>query len=261
MKKTDNIDLGDGGFLEVFENQDKSTEILTKNGKIYKSQVLFLVVPGGGYEFLADNESIPVAKKFFSLGFSTAILNYSFSKCYPIHYNQGLKSIELLSKKFPKIIIIGFSAGGHLTGLLGTTEREKLFNAVGMILCYPVISFVKTVHEGSRKHFFGDKMENNEENQKRFSIDNRVTSNTLPTFIWTLRHDTCVPYENSLYMIEKLKENNVLFDSRIFETGNHGIVFADEKVVVDGVEKYKNEEVSKWLGIALDFMDKVVKDY
>ena len=54
-------------------------------------------------------------------------------------------------------------------------------------------------------------MENNEENQKRFSIDNRVISNALLTFIWALRPDTCVPYENSLYIIEKLKENNVLF--------------------------------------------------
>ncbi len=47
-----------------------------------------------------------------------------------------------------------------------------------------------------------------------------------------------------------------MFYSKIFESGNHGIVFVDENVVVDGVEKYKNEEISKWLAIVLDFMEK-----
>ena len=37
MEKIDKIDLEDWNFLEVFENQDKGTEILTKKGKIYKS--------------------------------------------------------------------------------------------------------------------------------------------------------------------------------------------------------------------------------
>ena len=64
-----------------------------------------------------------------------------------------------------------------------------------MILCYPEIPFDKIV-EGCRKNFLRDKMENNEENQKRFSIYNRVILNTLYTFIWTLRHDTLVPYES-----------------------------------------------------------------
>ena len=54
--------------------------------------------------------------------------------------------------------MVGFSAGGHLTGLLGTTQRNKLFNTIGMILCYPVISFIKNAHKGSRDNFFGDKI-------------------------------------------------------------------------------------------------------
>lgn len=93
-----------------------------------------------------------------SFGYSSAILNYTVHQnCYPVNYNQGLKAIKLLSSRFKKIILLGFSAGGHLSGLLGTTEREKIFNAVGMILCYPVISFVHKVHKGSRDNFLGNK--------------------------------------------------------------------------------------------------------
>ena len=260
IKNPEIIDLGDGGSLEIFENHDKSIEIETKNGKIYKSQILFLVIPGGAYEFFAEHEGIPVSKKFLSLGYSSALLKYSYSKCYPIFYNQGLKSLEILSSKFKKIILIGFSAGGHLAGLLGTTERDKIYNAIGMILCYPVISFVKNVHVGSRKNFFGDKNKNNEENQKLFSIENRVNSNTLPTFIWTCKPDKIVDYENTLIMVEKLKENNVIFDYRVFETGRHGIVFSDETIIENGVKKLKNEEVHEWLGAALNLFDKVIKN-
>ena len=199
---------------------------------------------------MSPREGLPVAKKFMSFGYSCAILNYTVHpKCYPVNYNQGLKAIKILSSRFKKIILLGFSAGGHLSGLLGTTEREKIFNAVGMILCYPVISFEHKVHKGSLDNFFGNKNKINKENRKRFSIDNRVSPNTLPTFIWTCKPDTLVPYENSLFMIKKLKENNVFHVSKIFKTGRHGIVLGEN-----------NKEVSTWVKLACNFVDKIVKN-
>ena len=257
FKFTELIDLGEGGSLEIYENKDINTKIETKKGKMLKSQIIFLSLPGGGYQFLNPNEEIPVAQKFFSLGYSSAILKYTVKKPYPLPYNQGLKSIELLSSKFKKIILIGFSAGGHLSGLLGTTEREKLFNTVGMILGYPVISLV--LKNQSRQIFLGDDKDNLEK-QKLFSIDNRVNSNILPTFIWTCKPDAIVPYQHTLYMIEKLKENKVLFDYRIFETGQHGIVFADRDISSFGNIIKKNNEVATWLNAALEFMEKIIKN-
>jgi len=255
------IKLSEGGLLEIFENKDKTIEIDTKNGKIYKSEILFLSVPGGSYRKLGKPERLPIAKRLFFMGYSSAILLYSiYPEGYPTNYNQGLQAIKILSSRFKKIILIGFSAGGHLTGLLGTTERSKLYNTIGMILCYPVISFYKNAHENSRKNFFGDRYENNEENQKLFSIENRVNSNTLPTFIWTIKNDKIVPYENTLYMIEKLKENNVLFESKIFEKGRHGMALADKTAIRYGIKEYKNKEVAKWLGLAINFIENILKN-
>lgn len=259
-EKSEVIDLNNGGTLEIFKNEDIGTKIETKTSVIYKSEIVFLIFPGGGYCSLSSFEGAPVAERFYSLGYSSAILNYTYSEGYPIHYNQGLDSIELLSQKFKKIILIGFSAGGHLAGIIGTSQKEKLFNTVGMILCYPVISFVQKPHEGSRDNFFGDYLEKNEENLKLFSVELRVNSTTLPTFIWTIRNDTLVPFENTLYMVGKLKEYNVLHDYRIFEEGVHGMVFADQIIIEDGVEQYKYKEASKWLGLALDFIDNIIKD-
>ena len=255
------IDLIKGGSLQIFKNPRKSEEMETKAGKIFKSDIVFLIIPGGSYEKLGISERDVIAKKFFYLGYSSAILKYSvYPKCYPNNYNQGLLSIRILSSKFSKIIIMGFSAGGHLAGLLGTTERDKLYNSVGMILCYPVISFVKNVHEKSRKNFFGTQNENNEKNQQLFSIENRVNKDTLPTFIWTVQDDKVVPYENTVFMIEKLKEFNITYDSIIFEKGKHGMALADHFSIKYGIKEYENKTVSKWVESACDFFEKVIKN-
>ena len=256
-KYKETVNLVGGGLLEIFTNKDKTIQIETKSGKIYKSDIVILSIPGGSYRFLGNPEKEPIAKKFFSFGYSSAILLYSvYPNCYPNSYNQGLQAIKLLSSKFKKIILVGFSAGGHLAGLLGTTQRNKLFNTIGMILCYPVISFIKNVHKESRDSFFGEKIKNDTKNQKLFSIENRVTSKTLPTFIWTVKPDKTVPYENTLYMLEKLKEKKVFHEYKIYETGRHGMALADE--VRNGIKEFKNKEVAKWVGLACSFINNIV---
>lgn len=251
-------ELNEGGELEIFKNPSKNIKIETKTGEIFKSDIIFLIIPGGAYKVVSHIEGFPIAERFFSLGYSAAILKYSiFPKCYPTNYEQGLKALQILSKKFPKIILIGFSAGGHLAALLGTTERKKIFNAVGMILCYPVISFVKKFHKDSRSNFFGNKTKNNKKNQKLFSIEYRVNNDTLPTFIWTLKNDKIVPYENTLFMIKKLKENKVKFDYKIYKKGFHGIALADDSMLKYG-KRYKNNEIAKWVNLSCNFFEKII---
>ena len=260
-KYKETVNLEEEGILEIFKNENKKCEIETKTEKIFKSEIIFLIIPGGSYKFLGYPETYPITAKFFSLGYSSALLKYSVApKCYPANYNQGMQAIKILSPRFKKIIIIGFSAGGHLAGLLGTTEKIKSFNVAGMILCYPVISFYQKTHILSRQNFFGGKIENNEKNQKQFSIEYRVNSETLPTFIWTLRNDTIVPYENTLFMIQKLKENNVTFESKIYNGGRHGIALADETDVKFGIIEFKNHEISKWVDLACNFIEKVISE-
>lgn len=261
-KYKETIELNNGGILEIYKNSDTTMKMETKSGKINKSEIIFLIMPGGSYLSLAKHENIPIAKKFFSIGYSSAVLLYSrYPSCYPNSYNQGLQSIKLLSERYKKVVLIGFSAGAHLTGLLGTTEREKLYNTCAMILCYPVISFSKKAHEKSRMNFFGKILENNEENRNKFSIENRVNSYTLPTFIWTVKTDKVVPYENSLYMIYKLKENHVEYKSIIFENGKHGMGLADKSVVLYGRKEFENKEVAKWFGQACDFVENIIKNF
>lgn len=258
-KYKETINLVENGTLEIYRNPKQTEMIETKDELLYKTDIVFLVIPGGSYQNLGKPEKLPVAKKFFSLGYSSSTLNYSvYPKCYPTQYNQGLQAIKILSSKFKKIVLIGFSAGGHLAGLLGTTERKKLFNAVAMILCYPVISFSKKAHEKSRKNFFGNKIKNDEKHRELFSIQNRVNSHTLPTFIWTIKNDEVVPYENTLFMIEKLKENNVTFESIIYEKGRHGMALGDETAIRYGKSEYRNKKIAKWVNLSCQFIEKII---
>ena len=74
-----------------------------------------------------------------------------------------------------------------------------------------------------------------------FSVENRVNSDTLPTFIWTVKHDKTVPYENTLFMLEKLTKYNVTFEYKIFEEGRHGIGLADQTAIRYGIKEFKNK--------------------
>ena len=256
------INLENNGKLEIYTNNDTSKEIQTKkSGKIIKSEIVFLVIPGGSYRNIGEVEALPVAKKFFSFGYSSAILRYSvYPSHYPTQYNQGLSSIKILSSKFKKLIIIGFSAGGHLTGLLGTSGKDKLYNTICMILCYPVISFVNNFHNFSRFNFFGEGNNSTEKEWKLFSIENRVNNETIPTFIWTIKNDKTVPYENSVYMINSLKKYGIKHEYKIYKKGVHGMALADEFDIRKKNIKYKNDKIAKWIFLAINFVENILKN-
>lgn len=256
------IEFENDARLEIYTNNDTSNFIETKNsGKILKSSIVYLVIPGGSYKNIGEVEALPVAKKFFSLGYSSALLRYSVApSSYPTQYNQGLSSIKILSSKFKKIIIVGFSAGGHLTGLLGTSGKDKLYNTIGMILCYPVISFVNNVHAFSRYNFFGQNNTSTEKDWEKFSIENRVNNNTIPTFIWTIKNDLTVPYENTLAMIDSLKKYGIKHEYKIYKTGVHGMALSDEFDIRNGNINYKNPLVAKWIFLAINFFENILKD-
>lgn len=237
----------------------KLNELNTKCGSnsflkiniIDKNKPIILISPGGAYEHISTRENEPVSNKFLGFGYNTAVLNYAtFPETYPINFNDIVESFKYLKEKFQKVFIMGFSAGGHLTALLGTSEYAKEIS--GMILCYPVISMSKLFHKGSRENFLGKN--NTEENAIKFSIENRVSKDTPPTFIWTTKTDQAVPYENSLMMIEALKNNNIKCEYKIFEHGRHGLALADMTAVKDGDMDFYNEEVQIWPTLVNNFL-------
>jgi acetyl esterase/lipase len=96
------------------------------------------------------------------------------------------------------------------------------------VLTYPVISAdPKYYHGGSIRNVSGHE-EPTAEDTEYFSLNNRVTPNTPPTFLWHTAADQLVPVMNSLLYAQALAENNVSFALRIYPHGRHGLATADD---------------------------------
>lgn len=224
-----------------------------------------LVIPGGGYWFVSNNEKECIALSYVNKGFAAFTLDYSVAPIkFPTQLIEGAMAIAYIKEnakdlgiKADKVAAIGFSAGGHLTGMLGTLfKREEIKTALGksaslvrpdaIILSYPVITSGSKAHVGSFDCLCGD----NEGLRAELSLENCVKKNSSPAFIWTTMDDELVPSENSLYMAAAYKTAGVPFELHIFETGNHGLSLANEEVGHD------NKPVQKWFELSCTWLRK-----
>jgi acetyl esterase/lipase len=204
-----------------------------------------IVLPGGGYCHHAPHEGEPIARWLNSIGIAAFVLYYRIS---PYHHpaplldaQRAIRTVRARAGDFgvdPKRIgILGFSAGGHLASTAGThhdagnlvspdlIERASS-RPDAMILCYPVITFGKYRHDGSRTALLGENP--SDELVHLLSNELHVTGNTPTTFIWHTANDASVPVENSLQFATALSRHNVPFDLHIFSDGSHGAGLAED---------------------------------
>lgn len=228
-----------------------------------------LVIPGGAYTMVSDREGEPVALSFLSEGYCAFLLKYTTHTAYPTPLIEACMAMVYIRENADKfgidpqsVVAIGFSAGGHLTGMLATmSDEQEVRDALGakysfakpdaVILSYPVITMNDDyTHGGTRRIISGDGVVPYD----KLSIEKRISSDSVPAFIWHTMEDNCVPVENSLYLASAYKKAGVPFALHIFEKGFHGLSLCNEEVF-DSEEKYNSfGHVDKWLGLALDWL-------
>lgn len=206
-----------------------------------------LICPGGGYEFLSDREGEPVALRFAGLGYAAFVLKYHVAPRgrWPVPQRQLLSAIAHVRSNWERyhvdpaaVVVMGFSAGGHLAGCAGTLwnklelyrplrKRPALFRPDGVVLCYPVVTSGKFAHRGSIDNLLGERRGELEE---LVSLEKRVSKRSPPFFIWHTADDTCVPVENSLLLEKALRARGVDVELRIYPHGSHGQSLADHTV-------------------------------
>ncbi len=237
------LNLKDFFSLDTDQDPTLSCYILDPNNETdpNRKHPSILVIPGGGYHFTSEREAEPIALNYLSMGYNAFVLNYSVAPArYPEALLEASACVALMRKNSDKwfvdvnkIAVIGFSAGGHLAGSLSLLCDEKIVldtlkiqkgqnkpNAA--ILAYPVVtSDKKHAHMGSFENLLGENL--NDKTLYEMSLENRVTPNAPPMFIWHTASDTCVPVMNSLILAEALSKNNVPFELHIFPEGNHGL--------------------------------------
>lgn len=218
---------------------------------------LVLICPGGGYAMTSNREAEPIALQFNSMGYQAAVLRYSCAPAvYPTALCEVAQSVKLIREHAEdwnvdaeKIIVMGFSAGGHLAASYGVfwneswlTEKmqcdKQLLKPNGLVLCYPVISSKEEIaHQDSIKNLLG---ESYPEMKEQVSLEDKVGKHTPKTFLWHTFTDPVVPFWNSFRFAEALGKAGVPMEYHLYPQGGHGLSFANEQTANEegkGVEK------------------------
>lgn len=231
-----------------------------------------IICPGGGYGHLSDRESEPVATQFLSMGCHAFVLRYSLAPDgfpFPqLELAMAISHIRSHASEWlvdpDKIIVSGFSAGGHLACSLGAFwNREFLYGPLkldpeairpdGMILGYPVITAGPYCHAGSFKNLLGTRDED-EAMRHLVSLEHQVGAHTPKTFLWHTSTDDAVPVKNSFLLADALTEHGVSVEMHIYPAGCHGLSLAAKEVSgADG--RYVQPQCQSWLTLAKTWLE------
>jgi len=203
-----------------------------------------VVLPGGAYVGLAGNlEGRQVADWFTARGFRAFVLSYRLSSngyLLPVPLLDARRAVQTVRARArdyvinpDRIVMIGFSAGGHLAALAATQPVDGDPNATDtiervssrpdyLVLGYPWIGAISsdTSHLSYCKLF--KVMDRCEALRAAYSPDLFVTSKTPPTFWYHTANDETVPVEQGLRFYEALIKAGVPAEGHIFATGPHG---------------------------------------
>lgn len=229
-----------------------------------------LILPGGGYNHVSEREAEPVALRFLARGYCAFVLTYSvFPSRFPTALREAAMAMAYIRENARelgvdpgKVAAMGFSAGGHLCGTLGTMfdcpqvrdlGPAELLRPDALGLCYPVaVSWGKT-HEGSFRCLCGD----DEALRQRLSLDALVRPDMPPVFLWHTRSDETVPVRNSLILAQRIEEAGVELAMHIYRRGKHGLSTADEQAYGVGQVPPISWDVPGWLEAQIRFFEEI----
>lgn len=204
-----------------------------------------LSIPGGGYAGVSvENEGSNIARALTPHGISVFVLNYRLPidgweprAHAPVQDAQrAIRMIRSYADSFgidaTKVGIAGFSAGGHLGGVLATGYNDRVHDPVDRAdelparpdfagLIYPVSTLAaRATHSVSAENLLGPKPDR--AIVARLSPDVRVNPDTPPLFLVHAMDDPVVPVDMSLMLIAAARAAGVPVEAHLYEKGGHG---------------------------------------
>jgi len=209
-----------------------------------------LVTPGGSYRrVVLDKEGSALASFFNARGYTLFVMTYRMpgdgheegADAPLADIQRAMRVIRASATEWKldpaRIGVLGFSAGGHVAASLGTRHDEAVYAPLDaidalparpafMALVYPVITMHKEIdHPGSRHELIGDTP--TAEQIHHYSLEERVSADTPPTFLLHAVDDPAVKVENSVVMFSALRKLGVPVEMHLFEQGQHGFGIRD----------------------------------
>lgn len=228
-----------------------------------------VVVPGGSYWTTSEREAEPVAMRFYADGYNVFVLRYTTTHeaisheatgitPYPTCYKEVGAVVDLIKKKPKgwyldgKVIVVGFSAGGHLAATLSTRYDDKVVTdgvrrckPDATILVYPVITGDEFAHRPSFEQLTGT---SDVAVHQVESVENYVHEGMSPVYVCHAMDDDGVDVRNSLLFVSKLAEFKVDCECHIYPHGRHGFSTATSLV------NTPFDNTANWVDEALSFL-------
>lgn len=234
-----------------------------------------VICPGGAYISVSHREGEPIALQFLAKGYHAVVLNYSIhpNAHYPTALLEVARVVQTLRQRAEdwlidtdKIIVMGFSAGGHLAASYACFWSENLIsNALGctaqmlrpngLILGYPVITSGEYAHRNSFVFLLGERYD---ELVGKMSLEKQVNCENPPTFIWHTITDEAVPVENSKLFAEALQEKEIPVELHLYPEGMHGLALANEFTAVN--DQWIVPSCQDWVELALLWLADTYKE-
>lgn len=203
-----------------------------------------VIFPGGGYAHLSGVlEGSQIANWFTARGFRAFVLSYrlaSHGYLLPVPLLDARRAIQTVRARAAdyhidphRIVVIGFSAGGHLAALAGTqfvpgdpNAEDPIERASSrpdyLVLGYPWLGAITTdtSHLSYCKAF--NVMDQCDQLKAAYTPALFVSKETPPTFIYHTFTDQTVPVEQSLGFYDAMVKAGVPAEMHIFANGPHG---------------------------------------
>jgi len=209
-----------------------------------------LVFPGGGYMMCSDREADPVALAYLAEGYNTFVLRYSVGLNTPASqsFSDAEEAIAYLHEHADelnidkgKIVVIGFSAGGHLAAWVSVFGKIKPAAAI--------LGYACTLAEIGR--LMGKELPD---------LCGNVDRETPPTFIFATRNDAVVPVKHSLKYADALDRANVGFELHIYGDGAHAMSLG-KPFTASGKANLVSADIAQWFGLSLNWLKTVIGDF
>lgn len=230
-----------------------------------------LVIPGGGYGMVSKREAEPIAHAYFARGFQVFILTYTVGgekgMSYPEQLIEAGCAVDYIKKhaqemhvNADEVFAVGFSAGGHLTGNLAVEWQkvpEKAGFALdcklaGVVLSYPVISQING-HQGSYNNLlYGYTDEAKAELLKTLNLNEAVTKDAPPAFLWATATDNAVPADNAIRFAQACATQGVPYELHIYPRGVHGLSTCSYEIC-DNMDEIV-QRASRWVEDSCQFL-------
>lgn len=231
-----------------------------------------LVIPGGGYGMVSFRESEAVAISYYAKGYNAFVLKYS---CHPAKYPTQLieasmamayirRNAESMCNDVSHVAAVGFSAGGHLLGMISTMYNEKVINEVAGISpeevkpnasVYSYAVCCTDYYQGT----YDNLCDLNPEIMAKINISANVNKDTSPMFIWCTADDGVVDCGNSLALAFAARNNSVPFELHVYSSGPHGLSVCNKAVYPYEEKRCANAE--EWFNNSLTWLKELGFDY